>query len=266
MSLLLISLSLAPLLPLALVLSSSPKNFAYYYYYYYTDSWDSWAVACLPLWLVSDKLSVCSECHAWISNPMPPIILNFKSHTWSVMNLQSAVYVMPGFEIPCLQSSSMLNSRPGQPWSGSVQCISSLDFRSHVSGHPRFEIQGLANHRLADCSVFQAWISDPMPQSIPDCKFKTWGKMHWQSTVYIKVEFQIPCIRSSLILNPRPGKPQIGSLQCFSCLDFKSHASDHPRFSIQDMGHHGLAVCGVFHAWISDPMPQIILNFKSKAW
>ena len=33
MSLLLISLSLAPLLPLALVLSSSPKNFAFYYYY-----------------------------------------------------------------------------------------------------------------------------------------------------------------------------------------------------------------------------------------
>jgi len=158
-------------------------------------------------------LAVCSVFHAWIANPMLLITLDYKCHTWSVTNLQSAVYVTPGFQIPCLQSSSILNPRPGQPGIGRLQCISSLDFRSHVSGHPQFEIQRLANHRLAVCSVFRAWIANPMPQIIPNFKSKNWETTDWQSAVYFMPGFQILCLRSSSILNPTPG-----------------HASDHPQF------------------------------------
>jgi len=142
-------------------------------------------------------LSVCSVFHAWILELMPQMILDFKSKTWETMQWQSAVYFKLGFQIPCLRSSSILNPRPGKPQIGSLHCISSLDF---------------------------------MPQIILDFKSKTWQTTDWQSAVYFLPGFQIPCLRASPILNPRPGKPQIGSLQCISCLDFRAHASDHPRF------------------------------------
>ena len=145
-----------------------------------------------------------------------------------VLDWQSAVYLMPGFQISCLRSSPMLNPRPGKPCNGSLQCIVSLDFKSHASDHPRFAIQDLGNYRLAVYSVFHAWISDLIPQIIRNFKSQTWETMHWQSAVYFMPGFQIPCLRSSPILNPRPGTPQIGSLQCISSLDSKSHASDHP--------------------------------------
>ena len=179
--------------------------------------------------LVNHGSAVCSVFHAGISNPMPPIMLEFKSHMWSVMNLQSAVYVMSGFQIPCLQSSLIWNPRPGQPWIGSLQCISSLDFKSHDSDHPRFSIQDMGHHGLAVCGVFHAWISDPMPQIILNFKSGAWLITDWQSAVYVMPGCQIPCLRSSSIVNPRPGKSQIGSLQCISRLDFKCHASDHPQ-------------------------------------
>jgi len=151
---------------------------------------------------------------------MPQIIPDFKSKTWETTYWQSAVYFKLGFQIPCLRSSLISNPRPGKPQIGSLQCISSLDSKSHASDHPRMQIQDLGNHRLAVCSVFQAWIPNPMPQIIPDFKSKTWETMQWQAAFHFKLGFQIPCLRSSPILNPRPGKPQIGSLQCISCLDF----------------------------------------------
>jgi len=106
------------------------------------------------------------------------MILDFKSKTWETMQWQSAVYFKLGFQIPCLRSSSILNPRPGKPQIGSLHCISSLDF---------------------------------MPQIILDFKSKTWQTTDWQSALYFKLGFQIPCLRSSRISNPRPGKPQIGS-------------------------------------------------------
>ena len=56
---------------------------------------------------------------------------------WSVTNCQSAVNVMHGFQIPCLQSSWILNPTPGQWWICSLQCMSCLDLKSHASNHPR---------------------------------------------------------------------------------------------------------------------------------
>jgi len=161
---------------------------------------------------------------------MPQIIPDVKSKTWETTDWQSAVYFLPGFQIPCLRSSLMSNSRPGKPQIGSLQCISCLDFKSHASDHPRCQIQDLGNHRLSVCSVFHAWILELMPQIIPDFKSKTWETTDWQSAVYFMPGFQIPCLRSSPILNSRPGKPQIVSLQCISCLDFRAHASDDPWF------------------------------------
>src|SRR5580693_2219572 len=175
-------------------------------------------------------MAVCIAFQAWISTPMPQIIPDFKSKTWETTDWQSAVYFMPGFQSPCLRSSLILNPRPGKPCNGSLHCISSLDFKSHASDHPRFQIQDLGNHRLAVCSVFHARILELMPQIILDFKSKTWETMQWQSAVYFMPGFQIPCLRSSPILNSRPGKPQIGSLQCISWLDLRAHASDHPQF------------------------------------
>jgi len=175
-------------------------------------------------------LAVCSVFYAWILELMPQIILDFKSKTCETMQWQSAVYFKLGFQIPCRRSSPICNPRPRKPQIGSLQCISCLDVRSHASDHPRFQIPDLGNDTLAVCSVFHAWILELMPQIILEFKSKTWETTDWQSAVYFMPGFESSCLRSSPILNPRPGKPQIGSLQCISWLDFKSHASDHPRF------------------------------------
>jgi len=144
-------------------------------------------------------LAVCTAFQAWIPNPMAQIIPDVKSKAYDITDWHSAVYFKLGFQLPWLRSSSILNPRPG-------------------------------NHRLAFCTAFQACIPNTMAEIIFDFKSKTWESTDWQSALHFKLGFQIPWLRSSPILHPRPITSRIGILQCISSLDSKSHASDHLRF------------------------------------